>query len=283
MKKLITVITVLVFTMTVNAQFQTTNPYGELKIGFNFPQNGGNNKIAANYAATGKLPQGYYTQTAQQICQSQGAVDMWVRYDVAADVNKEINGGHIANPAEIFIMTPQGRIHSAARCGNHVTGLQFHKNPVVIVNVTTQQVDLTQVYAGQNETHSRLKRIDKRMDSITYNQDVIVDNQVAITKRMALNQQVLVDKLYEMTQSQLRTEKYARQGRNWSIAGTVFSAISATAATVDVLNGDGNASNVAHYFNTVTNTTNTTNNTTTIPPTTNPPTNGGGAGPAGNG
>jgi hypothetical protein len=271
MKNLITtVIAVFVFTLSVNAQnaqFETTNRYAELKPGFNYPQNRGNNEIAANYAATGKLPSGYYTQTAQQLCQAQAAADMWVKYDVAADINKEINGGHIANPVEVFIITPEGNIHSAAECGNHPISVQFYKNPVVIVNVTTQQVDLTKVYAGQTQTHTRLDQMDQRFDGVDENQAIIVDNQRAIADRMALNQVVILDKLDEIANSQLRIEKNARQSRNWSIAGAILSGVGATAASIDLFNGDGNTSQIIQNIRNTTNTTNTTTGGDTNTPT----------------
>ena len=275
MKNLKTVITVLVlaFTFTVNAQnpyytvegrAQYSNTVTDLVTKLNrtnFPVYSNPNE---NFGRSYRIS--FFDGKSKEPVES-GLVDM---------------SNSICNSVRLHLSNPQTGHSLLSVCGSQAGKINSILNAGLLWE-DSKSVDIQPLIAGQNETHSRLKRIDKRMDSITYNQDVIVDNQVAITKRMALNQQVLVDKLYEMTEIQLRTAKYARQGRNWAIAGTVFSAIGATAATVDVLNGDGNASNVAHYFNNITNTTNTTNNTTTIPPTTNPPTNGGGAGPAGNG
>lgn len=265
MKNLITIITVLVFAITVNAQTQTTNPYAQLQSGFNFPQNGGNNQIAAKYASTGVLPNGYTTKTAQQICQEQNAVNMWVKYDVAADVNKEINGGHIAHPNEIFIITPQGYVHSAAKCGNHVRAIKFYKKPIVTRPEVTRTLDLTKVYRGQNQNRQLIEGNTKRLKRIETNQDVIVDNQHAISARVdqsLLNQATMTGMLEEIRDSSARTEKYSRQSRNWSIAGAVLGGIAATSSTIDLFNGDGNTHQVIRNIRNITNVTNTTGGST---------------------
>ncbi|MCI5051417.1 MAG: hypothetical protein MRY57_03850 [Candidatus Pacebacteria bacterium] len=228
MKNVILTFVLAIMAIGLNAQ-NTTNQYAVLTPGHNFA----NNDVARNYAATGNLPNGYSIQTAQQIANARGYEGMWVEYNQAAPVNTEVNGGHYQNPAERFIIMPNGNIHSAVTCGNTIKNMKFYgKIEIVVrpqVNVTTQVVDLT-------ETNQKLDNLTAGQAQLGQNQQVILaevrNNGNAIATIATQNEQILAN-----TEAAAR---YAKQSRNWAIAGTIVSGIGATASTIDLLNGDGN-------------------------------------------
>lgn len=241
MKNLITIIAV-VFTLTVNAQ-QTTNQFAVLSPGFNFPSKGGTNQIAEDYAATGKLPQGMYIATAQQIANSRGANGMWVEYNQAADVNTEIDGGHYQKPNEQFIMNADGSMYCAVVCGNTIKDVNFYgKITVNSITVVQNQVDLKPLHDEHATINSNVVALNTKVDALTAGQAQLGQNQQIILAGIQSNSNSLATVLTNQEDILANTAaaaKYARQSRNIGYVNLGLNALNTTVSTIDLLNGDG--------------------------------------------
>lgn len=258
---ILTFVIILCATITVNAQ---NTQYANLQSGYNFA----NNTIAADYAKTGVLPAGYTTKTTQQICQQYGKEKMWVKYDQAAPANTVINGGHYANPAEVFIFTPEGNLLCAAKCGNYVNDVKFEGTIQVNVTVETQVVDLTEV--------------NQKLDGISNGVNQLGQNQVVILEAVKQNQALIQQNGNAL--AVVLTNQEAQTAHLEAIhANTKFSAYADGANVLLNLANLGfnsgliktrtNSATVQYVTNTI-DSFNTTTNTTTTNGTTTPSTGG---------